>query len=943
MKSLRKLCTAALGAVVCVSSVAVPLALAGPAAAGPSSPTNCTPDVGYDHCLRFDLTGNNQTFTVPSGTVAVHAKLWGAGGGGGAPQAVATPAAGGGGGFTTGTIPTTSGQTFALTVGQGGSIADSSDAFIGGGSGGIGGVDSTIGSAGGGMSAIWSDSALGTPVIIAGGGGGAGGNIDQLQGVFDPSLGGGGGGGANGLGHPLTDISGGGASQIAGGVAASAFDNNCGSPSAGSQFEGGAGGSGDTALTMGGGGGGGGYFGGGGGACLSEGPSAGSGGAGGGGSAFTAAQVADASTNAGDTSTDPTATSNSGGSTDSQYVNGIGTSAGGSDGQPGEIVLEWDGSPALPSPADVTSTGVGIASQSPDITAPAGGTVRLLDSNSIPVTSLTTPGEGTYTVDPVTNVITFVPILGFRGDATPVTYELTNTSLQTGDATYTPNVTPPAGPTPGALTSSGTGTASQTATVTVPDQGSATLFDGLVPTDTVIVLNQGTYTLDPNTGVITFVPVLGFSGPATPVTYRVSDAYGTAGSSTYTPTVSKPAGPTPAALTSSGTGSASQGVTVTVPLHGADTLLNGLAPTNTVTVQGQGTYSLDPNTSVVSFAPVLGFSGPATPVTYQVTDAYATSGSSTYTPTVHKPAGPTPVDLSSSGSGTNTQSVTVTVPQQGSVALLDSNRLPTNTVTWGQGTYTLNPATGVITFVPRLGYSGGPDDLKYRVTDAYGTSGQADYWATVNKPAPPAGTHLTSTLGSASAQHQQVTLPPGGTVMLGNGVSLVTSVTMPGQGTYTVVPQTGALTFTPVANFMGPVNQVKFRVTDAYGQNGVGTYNATVSAYGTASASAPAVVQLTSPTSAIPVTCKLTAGIIHRCDVTLTYGSGGKIYTVGSGTVILGVGGSSKPVTFLVRPNALGRYLALVLGGVPTTVSVKVTQVANPVLLSARTVTRFSY
>ena len=46
-----------------------------------------------------------------------------------------------------------------------------------------------------------------------------------------------------------------------------------------------------------------------------------------------------------------------------------------------------------------------------------------------------------------------------------------------------------------------------------------------MPVTTLTIPSQGTYVLDPVTGVITFTPALGFQGTATPVTYRITDFY----------------------------------------------------------------------------------------------------------------------------------------------------------------------------------------------------------------------------------------------------------------------------------------------------------------------------------------------------------------------------------------------------------------------------------
>ena len=43
---------------------------------------------------------------------------------------------------------------------------------------------------------------------------------------------------------------------------------------------------------------------------------------------------------------------------------------------------------------------------------------------------------------------------------------------------------------------------------------------------TLVVANEGTWTIDTNKGEITFTPLTGFTGSPTPVTYKVADAQG---------------------------------------------------------------------------------------------------------------------------------------------------------------------------------------------------------------------------------------------------------------------------------------------------------------------------------------------------------------------------------------------------------------------------------
>jgi CshA-type fibril repeat protein len=526
-----------MGAVVGVTSlIVIPLAAAGPAAAAGAA---CTPDAGYTSCVRYAYTGADDSFTVPAGVTSLKAKIWGAGGGGVEPNPDDEQAGGGSGGFTTATLAVTPSSTLRIVVGEGGHARGSTPTYGGGGVAGDNGESFFKGGSGGGLTGLFS--AASAPLLIAGGGGGGGGvafgggNFNGQQ-----QTGGGGGGGLAGTDATTSVYMGLPGTQLTGGAAAAApLEQNClTTPTAGVHYVGGNGGSGvvNSDETAGGGGGGGGYFGGGGGACAYRDymqPSNDDAGAGGGGSGYVGGVgVSDADIFAGTAAYGIFNNADAAGSSDPLYDAGIGQGGSDADGGNGEIVLEWvDG----PTASAVTSTGIGTATQSPTITVPDGGSLRLLNALSVPVTSLVVADEGTYTVDTTTNVISFVPVFPFHGTATPVNYRVTDSSSRTADATYTPTVTVPAAPLPTALTSNGTGMAGQSVHVVVPNGGSVTLLDGSTAVTSITVPNEGGYTLNPATGAIFFAPAAGFSGTGNGVTYQVTDAYGSTGSSTYIP------------------------------------------------------------------------------------------------------------------------------------------------------------------------------------------------------------------------------------------------------------------------------------------------------------------------------------------------------------------------------------------------------------------------
>ncbi|KTR85760.1 hypothetical protein NS354_07815 [Leucobacter chromiiresistens] len=164
-------------------------------------------------------------------------------------------------------------------------------------------------------------------------------------------------------------------------------------------------------------------------------------------------------------------------------------------------------------------------------------------------------------------------------------------------------------------------------------------------TNTVTVPGEGVYTVEHRR--IVFTPEPGFTGTATPVQYQVTDVLSRDwATASYTPTVI-PVVPTAVADESTGSQAEPQSVdplandsagAESAPLDpGSLTLLDADgAPTTTVTVPGEGVYTLEDG--VIVFTPEPSFSGTATPVEYRVTDSLGNAVTSSYTPTVTVPA-----------------------------------------------------------------------------------------------------------------------------------------------------------------------------------------------------------------------------------------------------------------------------------------------------------------
>jgi hypothetical protein len=212
----------------------------------------------YTNFVKFDYTGAIQTWTVPAGVTKIFVDAAGAQGGS------ASPYLGGKGGKVSGILAVTPGDVLQITVG--GQSTSNIAVYGFGGNGGRSTAYGAIARAGGGLSAISTSAPVtqANALVIAAGGGGTATNNHAGNG--------GAGGGENGVGatsnYGGTPTRGGGATQLAGGVAGTPFEGNSTNPTAGAVINGGAGGIvvGGSAGWNGGGGGGAGYFGGGGGA-----------------------------------------------------------------------------------------------------------------------------------------------------------------------------------------------------------------------------------------------------------------------------------------------------------------------------------------------------------------------------------------------------------------------------------------------------------------------------------------------------------------------------------------------------------------------------------------------------------------------------------------------------------------------------------------------------
>ena len=268
---------------------------------------------------------------------------------------------------------------------------------------------------------------------------------------------------------------------------------------------------------------------------------------------------------------------------------------------------------------------------------------------------LVVSGEGTWLVDDVTGQVTFTPLAGFTADPTSTTYTLVDaTGLVSNEAVLSidyPQSAPvaeddykqnlqiesPTNPTTlNVLADNGNGLDSDpendidVQSVHFVDSA-ATDTDGDGDNDTLVVAGEGVWTIDNATADVTFTPEAGFLSDPTPVLYTVSDVNALVSNEALI-TIDYPQTAPVANDDEKLDQPLAQPITVATVDNDSDPE-NNLDPTTVVlldpdtgdrvtslSVAGEGLWTVDATTGAVTFTPDAGFIDDPAPVQYTVSD-----------------------------------------------------------------------------------------------------------------------------------------------------------------------------------------------------------------------------------------------------------------------------------------------------------------------------------
>jgi hypothetical protein len=309
---------------------------------------------------------------------------------------------------------------------------------------------------------------------------------------------------------------------------------------------------------------------------------------------------------------------------------------------------------------------------------------------------------------------------------------------------------------------------------------------------------QGSATVNPADGAITFTPTLGFTGLAQ-FSYTATGA----GPTTSLPaqvqvTVTPPTAPVASALAGSTVTGSSTSMTASAS--------SGVGPFAYAIVgaASHGTTSLSGG-NLLHYTSMAPYSGPDT-FTYTTTDSYGTtSAPATVTIAVH-PIAASPV----TGSSTGPNAVLATPGTPTGSGPFTYNLVPGSLPPAAQGGTTEDTTTGQVAFTPVVGFSGAVT-FQYTVTDTSGlTSAPGTVDFTVNKPTGPG---VAPASGITPANTAVSITPPAAT----GTTPMAYQISTPAARGVATISSAGVITYTPNANVSG-YDSLQYTATDAYAQ-----------------------------------------------------------------------------------------------------------------------------
>jgi len=357
---------------------------------------------------------------------------------------------------------------------------------------------------------------------------------------------------------------------------------------------------------------------------------------------------------------------------------------------------------------------------------------------------LVIPGEGFWSEDGNGNV-TFTPEAGFLNDPTPIYYTIEdNDGLESNMALIIVDYVPI-----GIDDESLANVTNTNVTVDVVgndvngdmvDPTTVQIAGTLNPGDPLIVANEGIWSVNALSGAITFSPLPGFTSNPTDIQYTIDDHEGNT-SELINVNVEYLAIPPVASANESlanPAGFVAQEVIFEDDGYGVDNDADGFLLVGTIdldpstpgvndkslTVPGEGVW-IELGNGIVIFTPESGFTNDPTPIYYTIEDNDGNESNIAMVSVDYVPVASNDESLSNpintivmvdvlmnDTSGDFTDPTTVKIE--------GTSNAGDPLVVAGEGTWTIDPVSGAISFTPEAGFITNPTDIQYTVNDHEG-------------------------------------------------------------------------------------------------------------------------------------------------------------------------------------------------------------------------------
>ena len=275
------------------------------------------------------------------------------------------------------------------------------------------------------------------------------------------------------------------------------------------------------------------------------------------------------------------------------------------------------------------------------------------------------------------------------------------------------------------------------------------------------VAGEGVWSVDAATGAITFTPEPSYVGAVTPIAYTIADSEGLR-SAPAAVSVTIAAGTAPVADPETATVVEDGSVVIDVVAGDTDAE-DGVPDPATVeieaaddaggqvkTVAGEGVWSVDAATGAITFTPEPNYAGAVTPIAYTIADSAGLRSAPASVSVTITPVNDAPVADAETATVLENGSVVIDVvagdtdvedgapdPATVEIEAADNAGGQIKTVA-GEGVWSVDAATGAITFTPEPDYAGAVTPIAYTIADSAGLrSAPAAVSVTITPPPVP--------------------------------------------------------------------------------------------------------------------------------------------------------------------------------------------------------------